>query len=91
MELAVAVEWYERQRLGLGDELEQDVFDAFDLVIERPHAWQRWPGLATVRVFPLDRFPFLIPYLVNESSLVVLAVAHAKRRPGYWRARAEDS
>jgi hypothetical protein len=63
------------------------VYDAFELILERPNAWQRWPGLPSVRVFPLDRFPYLIPFVARELEVVVLAVAHAKRRPGYWRAR----
>ena len=55
-------------------------------VTARVHAGA-WPELPSVRVFPLDRFPFLIPYVVRERELVVLALAHGKRRPGYWRVR----
>lgn len=89
-EFAAAVEWYEERRLGLGDEFEQDVYDGFEVILESPHAWQRWPGLDTVRVFPLDRFPYLLPYAVKDTTVVILAVAHAKRRPGYWRSRAKS-
>ena len=88
-ELAAAVEWYESRDSELGDDLEQDVYDAFDLIIERPLAWQGWPGLDEVRVFPMDRFPFLLPYAIRGGDIVVLAIAHAKRRPGYWRGRIE--
>ncbi len=86
-EFAAAVDWYELQRIGPGDEFEQDVFDAFDLIAECPHAWSKWPGLDAVHVFPLDRFPFLLPYFVRDEAVVILTLAHAKRRPGYWRSR----
>jgi mRNA-degrading endonuclease RelE of RelBE toxin-antitoxin system len=36
---------------------------------------------------PLLRFPYRIIYEVRENELVVLAVAHDRRRPGYWRRR----
>ena len=35
----------------------------------------------------LERFPFSIHYRVNEDEIVVVAVAHQKRRPEYWSSR----
>jgi toxin ParE1/3/4 len=32
--------------------------------------------------------PFALPYLVLEELVVVLAIAHVRRRPGYWLQRA---
>jgi hypothetical protein len=35
------------------------------------------------------RFPFALVYrIAPDDSLRVLAVAHDKRKPGYWRSRA---
>lgn len=39
------------------------------------------------REFPLKRFPFRIVYRVVESRILVVAIAHTMRRPGYWRNR----
>ena len=39
------------------------------------------------RVCPVRRFPFRIVYRIVENRVLVVAVAHAKRRPGYWRDR----
>jgi hypothetical protein len=33
------------------------------------------------------KFPYRIVYVIVASNIDVVAVAHAKRRPGYWRAR----
>ncbi|TWT81720.1 Plasmid stabilization system protein [Planctomycetes bacterium CA13] len=33
------------------------------------------------------KFPFQVVYRVIDDRIVVIAVAHAKRRPGYWRGR----
>lgn len=35
----------------------------------------------------LERFPFNIFYRVGQGDAVVIAVAHQKRRPGYWAGR----
>lgn len=40
-----------------------------------------------VRYYPLARFPFLLPYAASGDSIVVLAVAHQGREPGYWTDR----
>ena len=39
------------------------------------------------RRLPLRRFPYSIVYVASENSLRILALAHQRRRPGYWRAR----
>ncbi len=46
------------------------------------------PGLEGVRRVAVARFPYWVIYVVGENDMVnVLAVAHMKRRPGYWRTR----
>jgi len=39
----------------------------------------------------LQRFPFNIFYLPGESEIIIVAVAHQKRRPGYWSSRVPAS
>lgn len=39
------------------------------------------------RVARLRRFPFVVVFRQGEGWIDVLAVAHLKRRPGYWRRR----
>jgi toxin ParE1/3/4 len=33
------------------------------------------------------RFPFTLVYRLRGDEVEILAVAHARRRPGYWRSR----
>lgn len=82
-ELAEAASWYDRQEFGLGDEFEDAVLSAAAKIAERPLAWPLWSGATGVRVFNLRRFPYRLPYFVDDP-LLVLAVAHMKRMPGYW-------
>lgn len=39
------------------------------------------------RRFPLRRFPYSIVYYVHGDELRVIALAHHRRSPGYWRSR----
>jgi plasmid stabilization system protein ParE len=36
---------------------------------------------------PVKRFPFRIVFRLVDERVLVVAIAHAKRRPGYWRNR----
>jgi hypothetical protein len=35
----------------------------------------------------LTRFPYLVVYREDATRILVVAVAHEKRKPGYWRKR----
>jgi toxin ParE1/3/4 len=49
---------------------------------------QRWPPyVADFRKYTLRQFPFGIVYKEFSSEVVIFAVAHSWRRPGYWRDR----
>jgi toxin ParE1/3/4 len=39
------------------------------------------------RCYMLRRFPYLIVYRVVSATVHVYAVAHSRRRPGYWKSR----
>jgi len=55
------------------------------LIGERPHAWTEVePG---VRRAVLRTFPFSLFFVVRPKEVLVLAVGHHSRRPGYWRDR----
>jgi toxin ParE1/3/4 len=86
-ELAKAAEWYEAKRLGLGVELVLHVQRAFDEIREAPEASPLWQPGRPYRKLVMRRFPYVIMFTVDGESVEVLAVAHAKRRPGYWADR----
>ena len=48
----------------------------------------RWPAYVEgTRRYLLSRFPFFVVYRVHQDQVQVLAVAHGRRRPSYWRDR----
>jgi toxin ParE1/3/4 len=54
-------------------------------IAELPDAWPAY--LHGTRRFLLRRYPYSLVYRVKPSMIEVIAVAHAKRRPGFWRDR----
>ena len=42
---------------------------------------------SSTRRFPLRRFPYSIIYQVKPEEIRVIALAHQRREPGYWRGR----
>ena len=61
-----------------------------DTVVEWPESGAVWPGWASipvVRSLRVSSFPYRLVYLVLPGELVIVALAHDKRAPGYWRDR----
>ena len=80
-----AARWYADRSptaaAGFADEL-----DVATAAIERaPETWP--PYDHGTRRFLLRRFPYFLVYRVEPERVVIVAVAHAHRRPGYWKDR----
>ena len=45
------------------------------------------PGVSGTRRHRLHGFPHALIYRVGNNSVLVLAVAHERREPGYWLGR----
>lgn len=92
-EIAEAAAWYEEQRPGLSAEFMLEVDHAVAEIAERPASFARLSDLPedlVVRRALLDRFPFGLVFIeLPGNKLRVLAVAHTKRRPGYWLRRVQ--
>jgi len=58
---------------------------ALDRVTEAPHRWPKY--IAGTRRYVFPRFPYSIIYFVEGEAINVVAAAHSKRKPGYWRKR----
>jgi toxin ParE1/3/4 len=43
------------------------------------------PYLHGTRCYLLRRFPYMIVYCATSTTIHIIAVAHSRRRPGYWK------
>ncbi len=80
-----AADYYDSQRTGLGDDFLAVVEQAIDDIAESPLRWQLVDDRHHRRV--LRRFPFSIYYRRVGPMVVIVAIAHHKRQPDYWRHR----
>jgi hypothetical protein len=92
-ELTHAIAHYERERAGLGFEffecyeaaaLQALRFPDSGALVESKRLAQM--GLQ-MRTFRLERFPYDIVTMVAQNDLLITAVMHQHRRPGYWIGR----
>jgi plasmid stabilization system protein ParE len=80
-----AVRWYRAQDRRASSDFRVAVSSAVRGIAEAP---QRWPKyLYGTRRFVMQRFPFSVVYLDDPELVTVIAVAHSKRKPGYWKDR----
>jgi len=84
-ELREAHRWYYERSPLSATAFAHAIDNAVSRIVEAP---TQYP-LADqgTRKLVLQRFPFNIFYLSGESEIVIVAVAHQKRRPGYWSTR----
>ena len=84
-ELIEASRFYESRSAGLGVEFLDDVHRVIDEVREFPELGVSIRG--GLRRVLLRRFPFSLIYFNEPNTVLIVAVAHLKRRPDYWRDR----
>ncbi len=92
-ELLDAVVWYDDQEHGLGYRLADELAVAVRLIRDWPDAAPLYRGrsrIPPIRAKGIDVFPYRIVYVVRDDEVIVIAYAHERRRPGYWRKRLSD-
>jgi toxin ParE1/3/4 len=88
LEFLEALEFYRAQVSGLGAEFLGELERATERLAANPRLGA--PYDSETRRLLLRRFPFSLIYEVHADHVLVVAVAHQRRRPGYWHARQTD-
>jgi plasmid stabilization system protein ParE len=89
--IAAALHYEDRER-GRGDLFTDTVFDRIERLNRFPNARRPvWgvDGVLLARQVRLKKYPYLIVYVVLDEAIRVVAIAHEKQMPLYWRARVE--
>ncbi len=84
-EIADALRWYRDKDARVGRRLHDAIEHAAEMVRAMPHTWPAY--LYGTQRFITIGFSYSFVYRVNGSMIEVIALAHAKRKPGYWRDR----
>lgn len=83
-EFAAQVEYYEEKEAGLGVRFYREVMAFLDWIVKNPSLPRVRKNYRRVN---LKVFPFYIAYVLEGDLVWVLAVAHGKKRPGYFMRR----
>jgi plasmid stabilization system protein ParE len=86
LELFEALQHYRLRTPGAADRLLEDVLETTDRIREAP---LRWPVEADgYRRWRCVVFPYSLRYdVVPDGNIDIVAVAHDKREPGYFKGR----
>ena len=89
-ELKFSAAWYERRQTGLGERFLDSVRQAFQRIVDDPQSLPRdltKLSRRDIRRCEVRGYSYQVIFEIRPDELVVLAVAHGSRRPGYWARR----
>jgi len=84
-EIVETTAYYEGEVPGLGDRFIAEVERIVEVLCDQPNIGQS-VGEELRRII-LARFPYSLIYSIESERIWVIAVAHHRRRPGYWQER----
>ncbi|MBS1617621.1 MAG: type II toxin-antitoxin system RelE/ParE family toxin [Bacteroidetes bacterium] len=84
-EVEEALKYYDHINAELSEDLLDKIESAISLVTHNPLLFQQIKR--GYRKANLDRFPYQIIYRIQDQTIVIIAFAHHKQKPSYWRKR----
>jgi plasmid stabilization system protein ParE len=84
-EFADEVLYYKDRGRGLGVRFASEVRTAIKKILDTPDRWRVIE--ADVRRYRVRVFPHAVLYTIERDYVLIIAIAHDKRQPGYWRHR----
>jgi len=89
-----AAEWYGTRIQTLAVEFARQYQMVIDTIAEKPQMYalaeDAPPGIECRNTLRVGRFPYRIVYALIDGDILIAAVAHHGRRPGYWQNRLPD-
>lgn len=84
-ELDEAVGWYRVRSAQAARHFSEEVAVTERLLARHPRIGKA--EAANIRSVCVSGFPFTLFYAIGSEEILVLALAHHRRRPGYWHER----
>jgi len=88
-EFLAEVAYYNAAQTGLGLRFAASIEAATALALTFPLSGT--PAAAETRRMIVRGFPYSVFYRPQEDAIVVFAIAHHARRPGYWAGRSPNA
>ena len=84
-ELSAAAVFYESRETNLGKEFLEELSQVFYRIAEHPFSYSI--HFDEYRRCLMRRFPYVVVFRIEGQRILVFAIAHLRRSPGYWRVR----
>ena len=85
LEFEEAVQFYKQRGRKLGQRFAQEIRTTIGKIVATPDRWRVLEQ--DVRICRTRVFPYAMLYTIEADYILIVAIAHGKRRPGYWRHR----
>ncbi len=76
------IRYYEIQQKGLGKRFEYEIKNSINRIKKFPKSYQK--VFNEIRRCTLHKFPHNILYLIENDTLLIIAISHQHRKPDYW-------
>ena len=86
-ELSEAALWYEAKQPRLGVRFRDEIAHVVSRIAEDPALWRERDG--GYRRVNLPVFPYFVAYIIRKQKIIITAVGHGHRKPGYWKSRVQ--
>ncbi len=84
-DLEDAIDYYNLQREGLGDEFLSEVETTINYIQQQPLHFQKLNR--NTRKANIHKFPFAVYYIFVDNKLLISTIIHSKRSPSVWKKR----
>jgi hypothetical protein len=83
VEIWDAFDWYELQRMGLGDEFLEELETFYTRLLRNPTSYGYYDK--SIRQGKIDRFPYVVVFEIFDETIVVYSVFMTRQEPGKKR------
>lgn len=84
-EINEAFDWYFKRSREAADAFLGEVGKSLNRIVSGPRHFPLFTK--STRRLVMHGFPYAVIFQEKDETILVIAVSHAKRRPGYWKAR----
>lgn len=82
-EAEAALDWHSERSPRAANRFAAELERVIEEISAAPERWPEFEGRA--RRMLLRHFPYAVIYRITKGEIEILAVAHGRRRPGYWK------
>jgi len=84
-EAQAAARWYRERSAQAADAFLAELDRAVERIAENPGMYPNY--VQGTHRYLLQRFPFYLVYRKVAETCEIVAIAHGRRKPGYWKKR----